>query len=424
MTLALPKHDSGRKQRQNSQRGRRRRPNLSTYYGQKLSAVEPGDFTFRTVLVRPELGKRADAELLLDRATTYISWDDSAPVLSGSLTLLRSNPLVARSVPVQVGNMVRLMVRWHSKWHRLWQMRVNVEPSVNLKAGELSVGLTDDLEALQRDEQEWEFKKDGQHPQGWLMHEVIIYVAKRCGVKLGQIARGEKPLDSIKFRGSGLEAIRRATKAEGEDTYRVYVIRFRQARLTVLPVQRHEIAYQVSRGLIDGTLEARTKTERPPTVVRATGQVDGDKLTVRIGHPEIIRRLGRSTLEKDFGKLDSAEDLKDKARRELARQLRITRTADLTIPGNPFIGRGDAIHWLNHEPGWHGASKHSRDRQWCFASAVSHTVSPGDFTTVLSLRQRDPFLADRQRRDQARRDARHKERQGRNQDGKKGADAS
>jgi hypothetical protein len=191
-----------------------------------------------------------------------------------------------------------------------------------------------------------------------------------------------------------------------------YVIRFRDGKLTVLPFERSKILYEIEGIEENATLSAEPKKERPRTVILATGRVEGKKIEVEIGPDRIEERYGRSVLEKDYGRVDSEKELRDKAMRDLARELEVKRTAEVTIPGIPLLERGSTLRWRTKEPGWHGENRRSRERQYCYVTAARHSLSPSRYTTGISVSQFDPYLADKRRREQEERDEKRKDREG------------
>lgn len=400
----------GRHQRSRSQKARRRGSNLRHYYNRSARGVTPGEFDFRIQLLRPEFHNSKKKRLGLDRATTSLSWDDESAVMTGGLNLQRPRPSKAHSVPVARGHAIRLAVKMRHHWRRIWDMRVNAEPSPDLLTGNVSVTIADDLEALQRGEENWDFEKNDQRKKGWKAHDVALHVCRKCRVRPGHIAEGTEFLDKIKFTGSGLEAIKKAYAQESDKTDRKYVIKMVQGKLNVRELKRGRVAYVIKGVATQTTLEGDPKKDRPRTVVKAHGRVNGKKETVTVHRKEALRRFGRSVLEKDFGKLDSVSDLRRKASGALRDELRVRRRADITIPGIPFIERGATVRWINHEPGWHGKSRTSTDLQYAFVKMCNHTLDSSGFWTTMTLTQADPYLIDQRRRDHDSRDKKRRQR--------------
>lgn len=411
LALMLVRDQRGRRQRRNTPEGSVRRPNLRRHYRHRLKDVRPGDFTFRVTLIRPG-GKKGERHLTLDPFVEQIEWTDDGPILSGYLSLHRAE--VGKPLPIRDRDRVRLFVRWNRRWFRLWELVVDGDPVPTLETATESVSLVDDLDALKRNERHWEFKKTRRHPRGWTADQIAREVCRREGVRPGRLAKGTVRIKKLKRTCSGLEIIKAAYARERKKTDRKFVIRFRGGRLDVLPLQRNRVLYEI-RGLLRGaTLSARRKSNRPVTMIEAKGTLRGRKVEVRVFRRRAIARFGLSSEERSYGRVDSKADLKEQAMRDLADELRVTRTADLEIPGVPFIERGDTVRWVTNEPGWSGPAKGTLNRQFAYVTAITHSATAGDFTSSVSLSQVDPYLADARRRA---RDAREEKNRRRNRNG-------
>lgn len=385
------KNSRGRKERANSPTGKLRAPNLASIYTKQLRDVTAGDFDFRVVLVRPEKPKD-DRTMILDRATTSIEWTDEAAVLTGALTLHRPNPLAVTALPVRERHRIRLLVRWGGAWFRLWEMRVESDPEPTGSSGDLRVELADDLASLRQNIRDWEFKKSKHRPKGWPPHVVTRRVCKREGVRVGRLAKGGARIRKLKKTCSGLEVIMRAYAAERRKSDRKFVIRLRNGRLEVVPVKRHRVLYEIKGIELDYSTETGSRKKRPTTVIEAKGRVGKKKIEAKVFRRSILKRYGLSTAERSYGKVDSKQELREKAMRDLAEELRVKRTASITIPGIPFMERGDTVRWITKEPGWSGPSFGTRDRSYGYITAVTHSATPANFTSAITLSQVDPFL--------------------------------
>ncbi|MGH2938129.1 MAG: XkdQ/YqbQ family protein, partial [Solirubrobacterales bacterium] len=248
-TVEKAREGQGRKERSNSEVGQLRAPNLNALYTQKLRNVEAGEFEFRVVLVRPEKPAE-DRLMILDRAVTAINWTEESPVVSGSITVQRPSPLAVHSVPIREYHRIRLLVHWAGSWFRLWELRVNSEPEPS-SGGEMTIDLVDPLAALRQNERDWEFKKDKHRPKGWTPEEIVRYVARKEGIELGKIAKGKAQIKKLKMTGSGLDVIMRTYARERQKTGRKFVIRFRNGKLEIVPIERHKVLYEIKGVILD-----------------------------------------------------------------------------------------------------------------------------------------------------------------------------
>lgn len=416
----------GKQQRAKSQRGQLQRPDLTAYYNRSIQSIEPGDFAFRHVLVRPEEPPE-ERYKLLDPATTQSEWSDDGPLLTGSLTLQRPAPEDVASIPIKEGHRIRLQLFWVGRWRRMWDMRVPAIPSVDEKSGSMTVELSDDLTALHLNERQWDFKQDKQHPDGWTADEVTRFVCHEEHVPVGQLVQGTYHFKKLKLRGSGLEAIRKAWAIERHHTLVRFILKFRNGRFSVTPFERPGTLYIVKGVEKEATTQSNQPNSRPVTAIKAKGRIKHkkkeEKITELVQSKAATDRFGYSQKEKDYGRVKSRADLREQATRDLAKAVKITRTASLILPGVPFLEKGSCIQWRIWEPGWSGkVGDTDQDRSFVYVTSAQHSILPGSYETTVEVSQNDPYFADRQRRDKERREDAKKKREARKNKtgGKKG----
>lgn len=389
------------------------RPDLRKFYRGNISQLRPGDFEFTLDLLRG----RGLKTINLDDITEQFGWADTEAVLTGDVSLRRPDP---KKFPVANGHTIRCRVRWPGgRWYEVWQMRVQPDIEVD-PAGTATVNLKDDLDLLARGKRKRKYRKTKKRGRGWRCDEIVRDACRKDRVRIGRLAKGTKRLNKLEVDGTLLELIKQAYVKEKEHSGRKFIIRMRNGRLEVVPYKRNRLLYVVEDQLETALLHQEQKAN-PVTVIEARGKVGGKKVKLTVANRAIVRRFGRVTKEQDFGKVESRTELKKLAMRELASNVRVTRTADLSIPGIPFIRRGEGIRWINKEPGWHGSIGSvpkpefigSKDRTFVFVTTISHRVA-STYTTDLSIAQEDPFVKDRNARDKERREkarAKRKKRQ-------------
>lgn len=381
---------------------RTHRANLSKLYGKKLGNIHPGEFLFRFWLIRGAGGP----PVLLDPVLESVEWTDAAAAMTGSLSLRRPVKDKPGSLPLAFGHRVRCEVRWRNAWFRLWTMRAG-HPEADPSEGTVSVELADDLILLGLNKRDWEFRTTKRRKKGWFAHEIAAAVARREGLKIGHLVRGKKRIRSlVKKQASGLDVIRQVYKSEKDETGNSYIIRLQNGKLEVVPLKRNPILYVISKQITAATVTAE-QSARPVTVLKARGKVGkGDKARkVRFTYynRKIVGQFGYVAEEKDFGRVSGMTALKRLAKREIAKHLLVKRTAQLTVPGIPFIHRGDGLRWVTTEAGWFGKTEdeapatQTGDRSYAFVTEVHHAVSAGEYTMDLSLSQLDPFIADEEK---------------------------
>lgn len=416
----------GKKERAKSPRGQLQRPNLSRFYNRRIRDMHPGEFDFRILLIRPGAPK-GNRVRPLDQETTSLEWSDEGGALNGMLTMRRPWRLKQSSLPVVRGDGIRLQFFWGGRWRRLWDMQVQGIPSVDLAAGEVTAELADDLYLLAKTELDWDdFKKSkkGAKRKGWTADEVTRYVCRRLRVRPGKIARGHKRFEMKKLKKmSGLEVIRRAWAHERKETHRKFVVKMRNGRVNVLPMRRPGTLLVLDGIEVEASTAGNPKRKRPATVIEAKGRRKGTsgkdgKLEVTVSRPKVVARLGRVVKQRDYGRVESRDDLRTKAKRDLARELKVQRTATISLPGVPFIEKGSALRWLIDEPGWHGKTKlakRPKDRSFVWVVNAQHYLSAGTYTTTCEVNQEDIYYEDAKRRDEAARKDKDRERKGRRQ---------
>lgn len=415
--MATRTRSRGQQQRRAAHEARIRRPNLVHHYRFRIPEIEPGLFEFELTLMR-EKGK---GDIRLTRITESFSWADEEAVLAGSVTLRRPDPDSPTTLPIAKGHRIRCRVRWGSRksWYELWTMRCGA-PETNLSSDgtTVTVELQDDLVKLRQNKRKYTLRKTKKRKVGYYAHEVARIVAKRAGVKLGRVAKGTVRVPKIAGEMSDLDAIKKAYAYEREKTGRRFVIRFdSRGRLEVLPYQRNRILYSFAHQILSALTNEESK-DNPTTVIEGKGRIGKGKAARKVRHTEmnraIVNRFGYVHEEKNYGRVDSIAELREKVRRDYAKQIRIKRTATLEVPGIPFIRRGEGIQWLTDEPGWHGRSEKSLDRSFVFTTGVRHNVdSGGQYTTSMDIVQDDPFVKDQERREKEARDRKRRARKSR-----------
>lgn len=389
----------GRTERRASRTRRSRTPDLHRFYRRRLPDITPGDFDFELAL----LPGRGLPPRRIDTVCESFEWNDAGPVLDGSISLRRPDPDSPASLPVGRGMLVRCRVNWKGRWYELWRMRCGV-PETDVAAGAISVPLSDDLAGLSRDERQWAFRKTKRRKHGYYLHDVVVAVCRACGVKPGKIVRGTKRLDRIVMKGSGLAVLRKAIEQEEKESGRRLVLRMRNGRLDLLPYERNRILYIFGAQLAEAAV-AQTAKDRPVTVITGTARVGRGKETKKVKLTEfrrdIVRRFGYIKREKSYGRVKTRSGLLHLIRRDLAAEIRIVKAATVTLPGVPFIRRGEGCRLDLPREGFEGK------RAFVFVVRASHRVTAAEYTMDCDLVTVDPFL---QYKEEQEKEARKKKR--------------
>lgn len=403
----------GRRERAAEQRARLKRPDLRSFYRGHVAKDDPGNYEFTLDLLRG----RGLKNVPLDDRWEDFGWADQEATLVGDVILRRGDP---KTFPVANGHQIRCRVRARgtTRWYELWTMRVQPDLETDPVGATVQVQLKDDLDKANRGKRKWKYRKTKARGRGWRADEIVRHAARREHIRIGRLAKGTKRQKKLEVEGTFLELVKQAYAKEKDHSGRKFIIRMRNGRLEVVPYRRNRLLHAVEEQITAAMLHQEQKGN-PVTVIEARGKVHGKKVKMTVANRAVVRRFGRITKEKDYGKVDSRTEMKQLATRELAAEVRVKRTADLTIPGVPFIRRGDGMRWVNREPGWYGATASvpkpefigSRDRTFVFVSSISHRVGTS-YSTDLTVEQEDPFVKDRNARDKERREkARQKRKQ-------------
>jgi hypothetical protein len=387
----------GREQRKRRGKGRERMPNLSRVYGKHLPPVVAGEFDFRMKVRRPEF--KGEGKLLdVTRVTTELDWSAD----SGTANLKRPDPLDGNELGVHRQHLFILETRpfGEGNFRELWRMFVDGEPPVTLSVGEVNLNLADPLALLDRGKRDWDFRKTKHRKRGWRAHEVAKYVAKKLNVPVGKLARGKEFFEMKDVKAStGLEVIKAAYAKETTANGHNYVVRFRNGKLQVIPYGRPGQVYVIKGIEHEAEVNATAAKSQPITVIVARGRVGHKHVTARVFRAGVVRRFGRIEEERHYGRVKSKAQLRRQAERDLAKELQLNRTADLTLPILPFMEKGATVRWITPEAGWSGKGKGTRDRSYAYVTDCQHTLAGGSGgnTTEIQLTQVDPYLADKQR---------------------------
>lgn len=397
------KDRTGREQRRRSPVAVARKPNLSKFYGRRLPAITPGDFEFALDLLRG-VGKPVP----IDTFTESFEWVDEDAGMTGSLQLHRPDVETWRSLPIGLGHRVRCRTRWAGRWYEVWTMRCDA-PEVTVEDGTVSVALKDDLALVRGSRRRYVFRRTKRRPHGYFGHEMLRDAAKRDGIKLGAIARCSKRMSKVDVTGSFLDLAVKVYEHERQVTGHKFILRMRDGKFEAVTYRRNRTLYVLADELRSAVVRQQPKVENPATVLTGVGRVGKGSSAKKIRFTEyrrdVVRRLGYRHKTKNYGKVDSPADLREKVRRDLARELRVEETCTVQFGGIPFIRRGDGCQVVIRSDRFTGADS------FVYATALRHQVQGGTYTTEGDFTREDAFLADQQRQEKEARDRARRARQ-------------
>lgn len=395
----------GRQQRRRSSGGRQRRPNLSAWYGEKAAPITPGEFEFELTLLRG----RGTKSVALDPFVESFEWNDEETALSGNVQLRRAEPGKRKSLPVKRGHLIRCRVRWRGGWYELWAMRCgSPQTTVDPSGVTMSVDLKDDLARVRNGKRRYIRRKTKRKRHGYFGHAVIREFARKEGVRIGALVRCSKRMSKVDVTGSFLDLVTEVYEHEADATGRKYVIRMRDGKLEVVNYKRNRMLYRLAEQIRGGDITEEPKVENPITVLVGKARIGKGADAKKIRHTEyrrsMVERFGYTKRERDYGRVESAGELRRKMKRDLAKQYKVDTTITVEHQGIPFIRRGDGAQVVVPSEGF------ERANSFVYCTGARHQVQRGSFTSSFDFTRDDPFLADRERRDKEAREKSRKRR--------------
>lgn len=386
----------GRDQAKRTQRGRAKRDAPRDYWHKKARPLRLGNEQFR---VRIKRGDRKDV-IVVDSEITSIEWAEAGGPPTASVTFTHGT----RRPVVEIGHLA--ILEWKpyggGRWKEVWRMRVS-DPESNEES--TTVQLEDDFAFLHRSRDKFRYGKSKKRPRGWRLDGVIRDIARRYGVKIGKLARITTRSKKFAVTGTPAEAITKCLLLIRNDTGDRLTLRPSRGKLDIVPLRRSRTLLLLGPAIIDYALRESLDRYASAITVRGsftdreteTRRDDDDRTTsrekkgrkkkkfrVRVESRAAIRRFGYVHINAQAPKgIDTIEEARRWARRELAKRRRPKQEITLTHVGIPTVRRWDAIQI--HLP------KEGLD-MLAYVSEVRHSVSPGDYRMEIVVRFTDPFV--------------------------------
>lgn len=401
--MSAAKSTKGREQRKRTAQARARQPALDRFYRYSLPPITPGDFKFELTLLRPHL-----PPFSLDRALESFGWVESSSEMTGNLQLHRPNPANPASLPIQRSHRVRCRVHWAGSWYELWTMRCK-PPQLQPEEDIVTVELADDMDLIKRTKRDWSFRQTKRRHFGYFPEEIVRLVCRRAGIRVGAIAKGRFRVPSLHLKNATpLDVFRAAYKHEKEKTGRSFVIRIRNGKLEIVPLKRNATIYLLAGQIQTALLTQEPASETPATVLTGRGRIGSGKDAKKVSHTSfnraVVERLGYVHHEKNYGRVESAGDLRGKVERDLAKMLKVDTTATIQHAGIPFIRRGDGAMLNMPREGFKGA------RAFVYATTATHTVQGATYDSSWDFTTDDPYVKLREQAEAEQRAAKRRER--------------
>ena len=385
-------------------------PDLAKLYSKPGRAM-PTIWNFRVLRVRP--GER---KLDVSEFVESMDWGDGGTYGEGSLVLIKPDTM-RNWHPVTMGDRVQIDAEYRGRWYQLVTMRVDGFPESSTADGSLSIAMKDDLALLTVQKRDWRYRKTKSRGRGWFPGEIARDVAKKEGLRVGEIFRGAHRIDKLEKKDTfGLDVIFEAYNREKAKTGQRYQVRIHNNKLEVRPWARQVIVYVAEESIEDASVSRATRPN-PATVWLGKGRVGkgakARKVKFRYKRQELVRRYGMKEKEKDYGRVDSEAALRRQVKADYAEEVKVNKTGSVTLTGIPFVRgawgsmrKGEGIKIVL--PGEGMTGKHA----WVWTRSVQHSVSGSGYTVAIEFEEKDPWLAYEEEVDKAQRDRKRRDRKG------------
>lgn len=393
----------GREQRKRTASARSRQPALDRFYRYTLPPEVPGEFTFELMLLRPHL-----PDFSLDRFCESFMWEESSSEMTGNLQLHRSDAADPASLPISRGDRVRCRVKWAGSWYELWTMRAK-PPEVQLEENTVSVDLVDDMDLIKRTRRDWTFRPTKHRKFGYFPEEIVRIVCKRQGIKVGAIAKGKFRVPAMHLKNATpLDVFKRCYVHEKQKTGRSFVVRIRNGKLEIVPLKRNPLVYVLAKQIQTALITQEPASETPATVLTGRGRVGSGKDARKVAYTdydrEVVEKFGYVHNTKNYGRVTSLADLRGKVQRDLAKQLKVNRTATISHQGIPFIRRGEGAKLDLPKEGFAGK------QAFVYATTATHNVQGSNYQSTWDFTTDDPYVKLKEEAEKEQRAEKRKER--------------
>lgn len=408
---------SGREQAAATATALARRPDPAKVTQLLLPDVIPSTFKFSLTARRPTnvptvapagTARAVAGSTVLDPYLAAFSWDDSsdstAPsdddssaTFNGTMTLDLPDPADPASIDVGRGYLVECNVTWGDRPFRLWEMECT-HPDYSETDGTLEIPLTDEFAILRRGAEHWVFRQSKHHPRPYRTSTVIAAVCDHLGVKHRILYQGKAVVKNYRHTKNANEVIQHMIALE---TDRHLIYRMVDGTLEVLPFKPNPLLFVLAKQLESLEFTEASNSLVPYTAVVGKGRYGKNKKSPvhRTKHavtdPALIKVYGYRPYVYDAGVVAGYSDLVAKSRTKLAQLIQVRRYADVTVPGLPFVRRGDLVELSKPQLGFTGS------KATCTVESVTHTVGPGSYTSELQLMQKDVHKTYRDAQDAA-----------------------
>jgi hypothetical protein len=361
-----------------STKGRQRSDSPKNYWNRPAPPLSFGDDDWR---VRCFRGKGRPV-LDISDLVSQISWSDTGPILTGSLTL--GQPDAHPPLDISEGHVIRLDWRHAGSraWLPVWEMRLggpleNTGVSTNVKTVISDYQMADDLTLLARGKVNFKCKN-------MLVHHALARFMARESIPHGPLPRTRHRIKSFSMNASPLDIIMALIRSENTNEDRDYRIRWDPGQgVQFVPKLRSRYLLALGPTIIEATFMQRRRSDFATSLTaRAT---TGSKQKKR----HIVTTVTSAAYRRRFGlvhrsisvQADSIAEARTKTKRVLAKLLRPHREVQFTHAGIPFLRRQAALKVALDPVGF---------ERLVWVSSVAHSLSPGSYTMDVAVQFTDP----------------------------------
>lgn len=372
--------------------------------------VHVGEDDWRVIAYRGNHGDHQDVTPYV----TAVTWEDNGPILTGTVSIRK--PADMAHLDLGDGHVLRLDHRrlGQGAFNEVWRMRIggpvdNTVATINPKEGTYDFQLADDLALLAKSGKvHYKVRKDKAHPKGVLVHDAIRTFCAREGIPVTALPVMRHRIKKWSMHAEPLNIIAALVRQENHNEDSDYRLAWRNGGLTLLPKQRSKYLLYMSDSIVEAALTQGRRADYANLLeVKATASKDSGKdskdkprrkrgkIAVTVQSARHIARFGRIK-RKVTVEADSQAEALRKGRQALVKRLRPKRTLSITHAGIPGLRRQHALKIKLPDQGI---------EQIVYVTAVSHSVSAGEYTMEVTVRFTDPFVdKKKEKREQEKRD--------------------
>lgn len=346
----------------------------------------------------------------LDQFVTSAEWGRSGAKMTGQVEMQAPEGRTLRGL-IAKGDVIRCEIRRNSaaKWRPLWEMTAR-RPARSVRDDTATVALSSTLAQGSGSRRSWRFRKDKNHPRGWRAHEVAAEAARRMHYPVGRLAEARHFIAKLVDKHASLpEIVTQAYAEEREHEGRRFDVSIASGVLEVTELRRPRYMLLLGQQVIDAVLaeglpDGYASAVIVTSTVKATGSTKRRKIKVKVIDRARIRRDGYIVKRVSKSGLDTEQEARRFGRNWLARRAKPFSEATLTLPGIPWVDRGDSVKLNLPKEGLTAV---------VYVTNVRHRLGYGSYEMDVTVRTKDPWTADERKRRVARKKAEARRRRGR-----------